>query len=78
MAWHTEPAMMQKPASKKEMLMIRRAGTPMAVISSDASTSASSAAGQVWKRAKPATMMATAVKMVSRTVFHTRSGRAAP
>ena len=45
MAWNTEPAIMQKPASRKETLMIRRAGTPMASMVSDASNSSSSVEG---------------------------------
>ena len=78
MAWHTEPAIMQKPASRKEMLMMRRAGTPMAVISAEASNRDSSVAGASWNTAKPIVMMHTAVQMVSFTVRFTRSSRAAP
>ena len=78
MAWNTEPAMMQKPASRKETLMIRRAGTPMASMVSDASNSSSSVEGNSWKMVKPTTMMTMAVMLERRMVFHTRWGRAAP
>ena len=64
--------------ASEEMLMVRRAGTPMAVISAEASNRDSSTSGMVWKARKPRHMIPTAVKIVSRTVFHTRSGRAAP
>ena len=78
MAWNTEPAMMQKPASRKEKLMIRRAGSPMASMVSDASNRPSSVEGNSWKMVKPTTMMTMAVMVESRTVFHTRWGLAAP
>ena len=78
MAWHTEPAMMQKPASRKEMLMIRRATEPMRSISSEASKKPSSISGNSWNTARPKAMMQMAAQTASFTVRFTRSMRAAP
>lgn len=78
MAWQTEPAMMQKPANRKEMLMIRRATEPMADISAEASKKLSSSSGASWKMARPTAMMPTAEQTASFTVFFTRSIRMAP
>ena len=50
----------------------------MASMVSDASNRPSSVEGNSWKMAKPRTMMTMAVMVESRTVFHTRWGRAAP
>ena len=58
--------------------MIRSAGIPMVSMDSEASKKLSRVSGNSWKIRKPTAMMAMAVKMVSRTVFHTRWGRAAP
>ena len=55
--WKVEEATMEKPARMKWMLMIRRAGTPMASILSDASKKPSSTPGKSWKIATPRTMI---------------------
>jgi hypothetical protein len=70
--------MMQKPARGKWKLIIRRAVTPMAYISSEGLKKDSSIPGASWKTAKPRVMMQTAEQMVSFMVRRTRSRRAAP
>ena len=70
--------MMQKPANRKEMLMIRRATEPMAFISAEASKKPSRTSGASWKIARPTAMMPTAEQAASFTVFFRRSMRAAP
>ena len=62
----------------KWMPMIRRAATPMDIISSEGENRPSSTPGIVSNRIRPAVMMQTAIVMVSLMVFFTRSGLAAP
>ena len=66
------------PAIKKCVPMMRSAVVPMESIVSDASNSSSSTSGISSKAAKPRIMMPMAVKMLSLTVFFTRSGLRAP
>ena len=46
-AWNTEEATMVKPPTKKHRLKVRRAGTPMASISSEAWNTPSSWTGKI-------------------------------
>ena len=58
-AWNTEDATTENPAIKKLRLMIRRAGIPIASMSSDALKIPRSAPGKSWNTANPASIMHT-------------------
>ena len=64
-----EPMTMQNPAKKKLMLMIRRAGTPMAIMFSEALKMPSRVSGMVQNPIMPAIISATATKMHGFRVF---------
>ena len=64
-AWNTDPETIPKPAKIKQVQMIRRAGTPMASISSEASKSPRSWAGNNSATASPASITHTAVMTAS-------------
>ena len=62
-AWQREMVTMQKPANKKLMAMIRRAGTPISSIWAEALNIPSSGPARNWKTRKPAVINTEAYKM---------------
>ena len=77
-AWKVDPAMMAMAAKQNTRLMIRRQGTPMEIIFSDALNIIISCLGKIIKIAVPTAMMAKASFIPTTTVSFIRSPRLAP
>lgn len=68
-AWKTELQIIQYPAKTKLQLMVRSAGTPMEIICSDASNSASNVFGKNWNTKTPTIIILTAMVTLSLSVL---------